>query len=97
MANVLHFVPEGSDEPVCGTRVFLCAEYTDNREHVDCKRCRRTKLFKNYDPIRYDVDVWGPEGDVIDGLQRGSQEEVDEIRERYADEPHLDVVVKQAS
>lgn len=42
----------------------------------------------------FDVDVWNFEGDVIDHARGITADEVDEIRERYSDDP-VDVVVEE--
>jgi hypothetical protein len=96
MANVMHFMPEGWEKAACGAAVFLCADYTDAPEDVDCRRCRRTKAFKNYDPTRFDVDVWNHDGDVVRWFKRVTAEEVEEIRQRFEDDPLLSVVVEEA-
>lgn len=96
MANVLHFMPEGATQAVCGAAVFLCNDYTDTPEHVDCKRCRRTRAFSNYDPTRFNVDVWNDEGDVVRWFKRVTAAEVEDIRFQYRDDPTLSVVVEEA-
>lgn len=96
-ANALHFMPEDAEKVACGATVFLCSEYTDEREHVDCGRCKRTKVFINYDPMRFDVDVWNFEGDVVRWFRRVTADEVDSIREEYADNPTVEVVVTEVS
>lgn len=96
MANVLHFAVDGG--PVaCGAQVFLCDDYTDDQRYVDCKRCRKTKAFINYDPRRFDVDVWNHEGDVIRWFKRVTADEVDDIRREYEGEPGLEVVATEVS
>jgi hypothetical protein len=97
MANVLHFMPDEADKPACGAKVFLCNEYTDNRRYVDCGRCKRTKLFGNYDPARFDVDVWNHEGDVIRWFRSVTADEVESIRKDYEDNPTAQVVVTDAA
>lgn len=92
MASVLHFDVDG--RAACGACVFLCSDYTDDPAHVDCKRCRRTKQFINFDPQRFDVDVWNHEGDVIRYFKRVTASEVEDIRKEY-DEPTLTVSVQE--
>lgn len=93
MASVVHF-SHGNTDAVCGARVFLCEDYSDDPQYVSCLRCRKTKAFINYDPTRYDVDVWNHEGDVIRHLRDATASEVEAIREEYEDEP-VDVVVTE--
>ena len=93
MANVLHFAVNDAPNAACGAAIFLCDDYTDNREYVDCKRCRRTKQFVNYDPTRFDVDVWNHEGDVIRWFRRVNAAEVESIRQQYADNPTATISV----
>jgi ribosomal protein S27AE len=95
MGIVLHFMPEDVDKPACGAQVFLCSDYTDDRRYVDCGRCKRTKMFKTYDPTRYDVDVWNDEGDVIRWFRRVNAAEVDSIRREYEDNPTVSVVAEE--
>lgn len=97
MGRALHFMPEGSERVACGEKnVFLCEDYTDDRDVVDCGKCKRTKLFKNYDPTRYDVDVWNHQGDVIRWFKRVTADEVESIRGEYEDNPTIEVVVAEA-
>lgn len=91
----LHFQSDRMDAPACGVQCFLCDETTDDPRYVECGRCKRTKTFKNFDPIRYRVDVWTHEGDVIDGSRSATVDEVAEFRERYADRPDLSVVAEE--
>lgn len=97
MASVLHFMPEGSDSDraVCGARVFLCNDYTDEQHYVDCKRCRRTKAFIEHNPRRFDVDVWNVEGKIVQYRRRATAKEADEMSKEFADDPTLDVVVHE--
>lgn len=95
MASVLHFAPEGTDQAVCGARTFLCDECTDDRNAVECKRCKRTRAFTCYDPTRFDVDVWSHEGDVIRWFRRVTADEVDGIRKEYEDNPTVEVVATE--
>src|SRR5579872_5032834 len=62
---VLHFMSDQMQRSACGAKVFLCSDYTDDPRYVDCKRCQRATSFKEYDPQRFDVDIWNHEGDVI--------------------------------
>jgi len=94
MAEVLHFSPDG-DKIACGERVFLCDEYTDEPRYVDCRRCRRTKMFRNYDPTKYNVDVWDHEGDIVAHERRGSYEEALAFEAPYEDDPTVTVVIEQ--
>lgn len=96
MANVLHFMPEGASKTACGAPVILCEDYTDIPAHVDCKRCRHTRIFTNYDQTRFNVDVWNHEGDVVRWFKRVTAAEVEDIRFNYQDEPSLSVVVEEA-
>lgn len=96
VSEVIHFMPDEDDRVACGARVFLCSDYTDEPRHVDCGRCKRTKRFRDFDPVRYDVDVWNHEGDVIDFARRVTAERADEMREQYADDPLASVVVEEA-
>lgn len=96
MANVLHFMPEGATTAACGAQVFLCDDYTDTPEYVDCKRCRRTKAFANYDPARFNVDIWNHEGDVVRWFKRLTADEVEEVRTEYEDDPTVSVEVEPA-
>lgn len=98
MAGVMHFfAPDDSDSDrvACGLRALFCEDYTDERRYVECKRCRRTKMFTDYDPTRFDVDAWDHEGDIVDHLQRVTFDEAQEFKERYADNPMIDVVVNE--
>lgn len=95
MAQVLHFQSDRMDRPACGAQVFLCSDYTDDPRYVDCGRCKRSKAFRDFDPTRYRVDVWDMEGDVIDHLESATADEVEAMRERYADEPGLSVVADE--
>lgn len=97
MADVLHFATHGAEKAACGTRIFLCSDYTDDRRYVDCGRCKRTTWFANYDPDRFDVDVWNHEGDVIRWFRCVTASEVDGIRKEYADNPTASVVVTEAA
>ena len=93
MANVLHFAIDGAATAACGQLIILCEDYTDDKRYVDCGRCKRTKQFANYDPTRYDVDVWNHDGDVIRWFRQVTAEDVDDIRKEYEDNPTVDVVV----
>lgn len=93
MADVLHFASDNTGKVACGARIFLCSDYTDDRRHVECGRCKRTKQFKGYDPSRFNVDVWNHEGDVIRWFRRVTADEVEGIRKEYADNPTASVVV----
>jgi hypothetical protein len=95
MTGVLHFVAAigESDRAACGERIFLCNDATDDRRHVDCGRCKRTKAFATHDPRRFDVDVWDHEGDVIRWFRSVSADEVESIRKEYADNPSVSVEV----
>ena len=42
--------------------------------------------------MRYEISVWNFEGDVVKKLWDASEQELDEVREQYADEP-VDVVI----
>jgi hypothetical protein len=95
MASVRHFTTNVSEFAACGVRVFLCEDYTDEKQYVDCARCKRTKVFATYDPTRYDVDVWNHEGDVIRWFRRVTAAEVDGIREEYSDNPTASIVITE--
>lgn len=95
MASVLHFMPEGAERAACGAQIFLCDEATDNPRNVGCGRCKRTKAFKNYDPTRYNVDVWTFEGDVIRSEHRVTADAVERIRHEYENDVALAVVVAE--
>ena len=97
MGSVLHFAIDGADKAACGARMFLCSDYTDDRRHVDCARCKRTKQFTGYDPARFDVDVWNHKGDVIRWFRRVTTAEVEDIRNEYEDNPTASVVVTDAA
>lgn len=97
MAGVLHFANGDSGRAACGAQIFLCSDYSDDRRHVDCGRCKRTKQFIGYDAARFDVDVWNHEGDVIRWWRRVTAEEVEGIRGEYADNPTVSVEVSEAS
>ena len=43
----------------------------------------------------FNVDVWNTEGDVVKHFRDVSADEVDNIREQYADDPWLTVVVEE--
>jgi hypothetical protein len=96
MATVLHFATGEPDKAACGARIILCSDYTDDRRYVDCGRCKRTKQFAGYDPSRFNVDVWNSEGDVVDWCRGITAEALEDIREKYADEPGLMVEVTDA-
>src|SRR5690349_10280656 len=96
MGKVLHFSAADDGNAACGAQVFLCSDYTDDRRHVDCGRCKRTKQFASYDPSRYDVDVWNHKGDVIRWFRRVTADEVEGIRKEYEDNPTASVVVTDA-
>jgi hypothetical protein len=93
MASVRHFMVDGDDKAACGARIFLCEDSTDDRRYVDCGRCRKTKGFINYDPTRYDVEVWNHKGDVIRWFRSVKANKVDEIRREYEDDPTATLVV----
>lgn len=95
-ARVLHFMPEDAERAACGAKVFVCDDYTDNRGAVDCGRCKWTKQFKNYDPTRFDVDVWNSRGDVIRWFRRVTADDVDDIRKEYEDNPTVSIVATEA-
>lgn len=95
MTEVLHFAVDGGPA-ACGAPIYLCSEYTDEPKFVDCKRCRRTKQFRNYDPTRFNVDVWNHEGDVVRWFKSVTADEVDEIRREYEDDPTVSVAVEEA-
>lgn len=94
MATALHFSSDG-ERAACGARVFLCSDYTDRRDHVDCGRCKRTKQFANYDPSRFNVDIWNHEGDVIRWFKSVTAEEVGNIMWEYEDNPTVFVDVQE--
>lgn len=93
MGAVLHFMSDRMETPACGTKVFLCSDYTDDQHVVDCTRCKRTKAFRDHDPRRFRVDVWTHEGDVVDGAREATADEVDEFRDLY--EPELSVTAEE--
>lgn len=97
MRRALHFATDGADKASCGARVFLCSDYTDDRRHVDCSRCKSTRQFRLYDPARYDVDVWNHEGDVVRSLRDATATEVEAIRDEYDGNPTASVVVTDAA
>lgn len=55
----------------------------------------RRKPQTESEPL-YDVDVWNTEGDVVKHFREISADEVDQIRENYADEPWLTVVAEES-
>lgn len=55
----------------------------------------RKKIQKDPEPL-YDVDIWNTEGDVVKHFREISADEVDEIRDQYADEPCLTVVAEES-
>lgn len=97
MANVLHFATDDMPKAACGAQLFLCDDYTDEQRYVDCKRCKATKLFRDYDPTRFDVDVWNHEGDVVRWFRSVTADEVEDIRKEYDDDPSLSVVAEEIS
>mgnify|MGYP001609399385 CR=1 FL=1 len=44
---------------------------------------------------RYHVAVWDHEGDVVECRWHATPDEVDELREKYADDPMHDVVAEE--
>lgn len=58
------------------------------------KRKPRPTLVED-EPL-FNVDVWNTEGDVVKHFREISVEQVDEIRDRYEDEPWLTVVVEDS-
>ena len=44
---------------------------------------------------RYHVAVWNHEGDVVEVLWDASPDELDEMYEKYADDPMHDVVAEE--
>jgi hypothetical protein len=97
MRGVLHFATGDVDKAACGARIFLCEDYTDDRRHVDCSRCKRTRRYRFYDPARYDVDVWNHDGYVIRWFRSVTADEVDGIRKEYEDNPTASVVVTETA
>lgn len=97
MVSLLHFAPGDAERAACGARIFLCEDYTDDRRHVECLRCKKTKLFAGYDPERFDVDIWNHEGDVIRWFRKVNADEVEDIRKEYADNPSVSVAVNAAT
>lgn len=97
MGAVLHFMSDRMEAPACGAKVFLCSDYTDDPRHVDCRRCRSTVAFREFDPDRYDVDIWNHEGDVIRWFRRVTSEDVDNIRREYEDDPTVAIAVHPAT
>lgn len=95
MRRVLHFGMDDAAKAACGAQIVLCDDCTDDRRHVDCGRCKRTKQFTSYDPARYDVDVWNHEGDVIRSARGLTASEADSIREEF--EGDASVVVTDAA
>lgn len=95
MGNVLHFNPNADATAVCGQRVFLCDDYTDVPDNVDCGRCKRTRAFMDYDPRRFNIDVWDHEGNVVRWLKHCTAEDVEMIKKEYADIPTVSVVVAE--
>lgn len=95
MGTALHFNPNDDATAVCGTRVFVVDAYTDNPHHVECGRCKRTKAFLEYDPRRFNVDVWNWEGDVVRWFKSVTADDVANIEKEYADNPTVQVVVEE--
>lgn len=95
MANVLHFNPKADATAVCGERIFLCSEYTDVPDHVDCGRCRRTRAFIDYDPRRFNVDVWSWDGECVRWMKHCTADDVEAMRKEYADNPTVYVAVEE--
>ena len=54
----------------------------------------RKKPQAKQEPM-FNVDVWNTEGDVVKHFRDVSADEVDNIREQYADDPWLTVVVEE--
>jgi hypothetical protein len=44
----------------------------------------------------FNVDIWTNQGDVVKHFREVTADEVDDIRDRYEDEPWLDVVVEES-
>lgn len=95
MSKVLHFNPKDDATAVCGTRTYLVEEYTDNPHHVECGRCKRTKAFIEYDPRRFNVDVWNHEGEIIRWIRYVTADDVEMMKKEYADNPTVEVVVEE--
>ena len=91
----LHFNPKDDATAVCGKRVFLVDDYTDNPAHVDCGRCKRTRAFIDYDPRRFNVDVWDHKGNVVRWMKHCTADDVAMMQKEYADNPTVQVVVQE--
>lgn len=50
---------------------------------------------KHLDDERYEITVWGHEGDILEKLWDASYEEAEEVIEQYADDPMKTVVVEE--
>lgn len=44
---------------------------------------------------KFQVTVWGQEGDIVEKLWEANQSEVDEIEEKYGDDPMLTIMVDE--
>lgn len=55
---------------------------------------KRKPALDTYEPC-YEVAVWNHEGDVVEVLWSATADELDEIREKYADDPLHDVVAEE--
>lgn len=95
MSSILHFANDGDGKAACGTKIILCDDYTDDQHHVECGRCKKTKAFINYDPRRFNVDVWTWEGDVVRSAKATTADDVEHIKNLYADNPTVQVVVEE--
>jgi hypothetical protein len=57
----------------------------------------RKQKQKPWADERYDVFVWDHEGDVVKSLWDATYDEVEEVREQFADDPLKIVVVEERS
>jgi tRNA(Ile2) C34 agmatinyltransferase TiaS len=94
-SRVVHFLPDDDDVTACGAKVFLCEEFTENPQHVECGNCKRTKRFKDYDPRRFDVTIWDWEGNELNYHPNVGIEKVEAIQAEHRESPELSVVVAQ--
>lgn len=56
---------------------------------------KRKETFVKMPEPRYHVAVWDHEGHVAEVLFDASADEVDDLREKYADDPMYDVVAEE--
>lgn len=72
----------------CGGLKYLPQSQTGVLRMPEPKKERSAQL--------YNVDIWNTEGDVVKHFREISADEVDEVRDRYVDEPWLTVVAEES-